>query len=277
MSRKDVIKTALNFYLCDIVIKYDFYLQGQLNLVLNGMVPFNCILELPDGRIVGAGRMIKIWDLKNKTEKIITIPKRHKIDSLNYFKGKLITHSFLDPIKVWDLEEGKCLQTLYFNGSRITCFTFREDKIIIGFDNSNIKIYDFETQFLINELKGHTNRIRYLKIFKGRLISSCSNCQLRIWDNEVLLFNERGENLICFLDGDRLAYKYDNNQRSKVIDLNGNLLHQISCCLKITNIEYYDGKLITSDYRTITIWNNFIQEKQTSYASAVFFACLMIK
>ena len=48
-------------------------------------------------------------------------------------------------VKIWDLSEGYCLNTLYGHQDAVTCLHFDESRIISGSVDSDLKFWDITT------------------------------------------------------------------------------------------------------------------------------------
>lgn len=220
MDRKLIVKRELDYphILFLIIMKYDFYLVGQLDVQLEVKSPLNCILQLLNDKIVCGGGNIKIWD--RDLPVTIDVGRRKKIHAMEYYYSStnkliLITHTYLHAIKIWCVESHKYLGPLYFNKeSSITCFKMLNNKIAFGFINGDIQIWDMWLYILDFSLKGHIGGIYLLS--DSKIISSSCH-MLNIWrlDECVSSFYislQEPINMYCELPNNTIAYKYTKIQ-----------------------------------------------------------------
>ncbi|HSK72972.1 MAG TPA: DUF4365 domain-containing protein, partial [Pyrinomonadaceae bacterium] len=99
---------------------------------------------------------------------------------------QIISGSFDETIRIWDLDSGRCLKTLKGHTSAIWVATITPDgkQIISGSFDDTIRIWDLHSGRCIKTLEGHTAAVLAVTITPdGRQIISGSNDgTIRIWD-----------------------------------------------------------------------------------------------
>ena len=178
------------------------------------------LIENSDGYLFSGGsdNIIKIWDIKNKSENCLINIKGHKgtIYSIcELEKNKIISGSDDKTIKIWkfDLNNKKnpyqCILDLHDpNDSKIKSLIYlnKTNSIITGNDDNYIKIYSLskKAQYVTNILEGHNCTIWCLiPLYEDTLLASgSSDNSIKIWDliNSRCLFSLEGhENTISSL------------------------------------------------------------------------------
>lgn len=265
MDRKTTITHELNLPFYSYILKYDFYLQGEVDMTLEGMVPLNCIIQLPDGRIVGGGGDIKIWDFKSC--KVIPVGRRKKIHALGYYrhmdnKIRILSHSHLGPIKMWDLESLTCVSTFYFSKEcGITCFKMIDNThIAVGFDDGSLHIYNLLINILVYELEKECYCIGFIQSLSHNRLISSSRHTLTIFNYTqcISFFHIRIEdtnNLFCELPNDRIAYKHNFNSIRIGNIITGEMEKELKSKLNISSLVYAGGKLIGCEFKSLGVWD----------------------
>ena len=83
-------------------------------------------------------------------------------------------------VKLWDLNAGRCINTLSSHKDTIRCVQFDQDKIISGSDDSTVKVYDaVEGEFTI---KAHPdNKVTCLQFDKNKMVTGSSDSNMHVW------------------------------------------------------------------------------------------------
>ncbi|KAF8502441.1 WD40-repeat-containing domain protein [Gautieria morchelliformis] len=86
---------------------------------------------------------IKVWDVE--TGKVLKTLFGHieGVWSIACDKLRLVSGSHDRTIKVWVREEGRCMVTLVGHRGAVTCLSLGDDKIVSGSDDGDIKIWSF--------------------------------------------------------------------------------------------------------------------------------------
>jgi hypothetical protein len=126
---------------------------------------------------------ISIWDLENGRELQTLVGNQHPINFLLLHDDKLISGSD-GTIKVWDYKDKKNLQTLIGHQLSISCLLVHDGKLISGSSDRTIKVWDLESGKELQTLIGHTGVIMCLLVHDGKLISGSNDETIKIWDLE---------------------------------------------------------------------------------------------
>ena len=109
-----------------------------------------------------------------------------QIENYYYYLKRLLSCSSDSNIKVWDLESGKCIQTLKGHTSAVKCGkVYDRNKLISCSDDETIKIWDLEDGQCLKTLLGHSGYVNWLVILEEKLLASCSHdTSIKIWNLE---------------------------------------------------------------------------------------------
>ncbi|KAG5439648.1 hypothetical protein PCK2_000782 [Pneumocystis canis] len=189
-------------------------LNGECQGLLEGHNASVKCLQL-ENNIVATGSMdasIKLWNL-HPTESYGTF---EPLDSFNYINKKAKSSDIVFPfstnndktLKQWDLETGKCVQTLDILWATTQCNnllpfinnfkskTFRKEKdydfvgalqyfdtaLASGTSDGIVRLWDLRSGLIIKSLFGHTAPITCLQFDKHHLITGSIDRSIRIWD-----------------------------------------------------------------------------------------------
>ena len=97
---------------------------------------------------------------------------------------RIVTGSYDDTAKVWDIETGQCLVTFTEHTDDVnTVVALSDDRVATGSDDWSIKIWYASNGELIYNLTGHAGYVISLAVLPdGRLISGSRDCTICIWD-----------------------------------------------------------------------------------------------
>ena len=71
---------------------------------------------------------------------------------------KIISGSDDNLIKVWDLNSGECLRTLFAHSGEVNCIEIiSNEKLVSGSSDKTLKVWDLNTYECILTLYGHTD------------------------------------------------------------------------------------------------------------------------
>lgn len=130
--------------------------------------------------IFGREQDIEILNLATGKQEQTLKGHTEKITSLLLTKeGKLISSSLDKTIKIWNLKEGYCEQTVC-TGRKAGSFAVTEQKIIGGFDDGTIKIWEKGYEKTLSKDKDIVCQL--LLISEEKLISRHCNGHLEIWN-----------------------------------------------------------------------------------------------
>ncbi|KAF9098174.1 hypothetical protein BGX29_007744 [Mortierella sp. GBA35] len=101
---------------------------------------------------------------------------------LQFDDSFLITGSYDNTVKVWNIETGECLRTLTGHALCVRALHFDEAKLITGSMDRTLKIWNYHTGQCIRTLQGHTDGVVTLD-FDSRILASGSvDAAIKIWN-----------------------------------------------------------------------------------------------
>ncbi|KAG0365349.1 quinon protein alcohol dehydrogenase-like superfamily [Gamsiella multidivaricata] len=101
---------------------------------------------------------------------------------LQFDDSFLITGSYDNTAKVWNIETGECLRTLTGHALCVRALHFDEAKLITGSMDRTLKIWNYHTGQCIRTLQGHTDGVVTLD-FDSRILASGSvDSTIKIWN-----------------------------------------------------------------------------------------------
>ncbi|KAF8924554.1 sulfur metabolite repression control protein-like protein SconB [Dissophora ornata] len=101
---------------------------------------------------------------------------------LQFDDSFLMTGSYDNTVKVWNIETGECLRTLTGHALCVRALHFDEAKLITGSMDRTLKIWNYHTGQCIRTLQGHTDGVVTLD-FDSRILASGSvDSTIKIWN-----------------------------------------------------------------------------------------------
>ncbi|KAF9438650.1 hypothetical protein BGZ76_006211 [Entomortierella beljakovae] len=101
---------------------------------------------------------------------------------LQFDDSFLITGSYDNTAKVWNIETGECLRTLSGHALCIRALHFDDAKLITGSMDRTLKIWNYHTGQCIRTLQGHSDGVVSLD-FDSRILASGSvDSSIKIWN-----------------------------------------------------------------------------------------------
>ncbi|KAI6028310.1 WD40-repeat-containing domain protein [Pisolithus orientalis] len=86
---------------------------------------------------------IKVWDVETGQTVTTLFGHIEGVWAVACDKLRLVSASHDRTVKVWNLEEGKCTATLSGHRGAVTCIALGEDKIVSGSDDGDVRIWSF--------------------------------------------------------------------------------------------------------------------------------------
>ncbi|CAG8568218.1 15868_t:CDS:2 [Dentiscutata erythropus] len=161
--------------------------KGRYNdRVLKGHADGIMSLQLDDQKnrlITGSyDNTIKVWNL-NTGEVVRTLTGHTRcVRALQFDNVKLITGSMDHTLRVWNYHTGKCMTKLEGHTGGVLCLHFVDYTVASGSTDTTIKIWNFSTHKCFT-LNGHREWVNKVLIFQKTQLLSCSDDHtLRIWD-----------------------------------------------------------------------------------------------
>jgi GTPase SAR1 family protein len=180
------------------------------------------LLVSADGKtLVSAGSDIVLWNASDGRELRRFTEHSGEIRGLAYLNEAgtlLISGSWDDTIKIWDLDRGICLKTItmHESGDDIFCIVRgrHDDEAISGHRHGSIRLWDLKSGQCTMTLAGHTDLVCDLRMLPdGRsAISASDDRTIRTWDLEsggcIATIEGHGSsitNLVLAPDGNTVA------------------------------------------------------------------------
>lgn len=158
--------------------------SGTMESEMNGQgvpSPLTCAQFHPDGLIFGTGTadsLIKIWDLKSKTNLANFPGHTGAITSLSFSENGyyLATSAEDGTVKLWDLRKLKNFKTIEFEDKfeiKDVCFDYSGSYLACG--GTNIRIYQSKTWELLKTLGEHSDVVTGVRFANNaKTLVSCS-------------------------------------------------------------------------------------------------------
>ncbi|GAN04003.1 conserved hypothetical protein [Mucor ambiguus] len=94
----------------------------------------------------------------------------------------VISGSLDNTIKVWSLETGECLQTLFGHVQGIWTLAYDKLRLISGSNDGSLKLWDIESGLPMHCLDGHTSAVTSVSLSDTKVVSADCQGEIRIWD-----------------------------------------------------------------------------------------------
>ncbi|KAI7822005.1 quinon protein alcohol dehydrogenase-like superfamily, partial [Gamsiella multidivaricata] len=101
---------------------------------------------------------------------------------LQFDDSFLITGSYDNTAKVWNIETGECLRTLTGHALCVRALHFDEAKLITASMDRTLKIWNYHTGQCIRTLQGHTDGVVTLDFDSRILASGSADATIKIWN-----------------------------------------------------------------------------------------------
>ena len=132
----------------------------------------------------------------------------------------IVSGSYNNTIKIWDIQSGECLNTLYGYSSWVQSVAISPDgkTIVSGSSDETIKIWDNQSGECLNTLEGHSGYVSSVAISPDgkTIVSGSGNGTIKIWDikSGKLIYTTynfiKSEEYFAAIDPD--GYFYANNK-----------------------------------------------------------------
>ena len=210
-------------------------------------------------------RQVALFKIAN----FLLVPKtlaghNNKISSVAIAGDKIVTGSWDNTAKIWDINTGQLLHTLVGHNSRIRLVVIAGDKVVTGSDDNTAKIWDIKTGKLPNTLVGHNSSVWSVAIAGDKVVTGSNDTTAKVWDIKTgkLLHTLAGHNnAIGFrsvaIAGDKIVTgSWDNT--AKIWDINSGKLHHtlVSHNNSIRLVAIAGDKVVTGSVdKTAKIWD----------------------
>ena len=206
----------------------------------------------PDGQTLVSGsadKFIRIWDPQNYQSKKFA-EQEHSVRSVSFSPdGQTIATSNNKNIKIWKLDNGKCLTTLNGHKELIRSVVFSPGGKYLAScsDDLTAKIWNLQTGKCIKTLSGHIYFIRSISFnSQGNIVATGSPDQtIRLWDTRT------GKCL-------RIWQGYAHRMRSVRFSPDGLKIASASTDNKVRLWKVKTGECLKA-FREDTIWSQSIR------------------
>ncbi|CAG8535906.1 9808_t:CDS:2, partial [Racocetra fulgida] len=96
--------------------------------------------------------------------------------------NRLITGSYDNTVRVWDLETGEVISTLTGHTRCVRTLQFDRAKLITGSMDHTLRVWNYHTDKCITKLEGHTGGILSLHFVDYIVASGSTDTTIKIWD-----------------------------------------------------------------------------------------------
>lgn len=94
----------------------------------------------------------------------------------------VISGSLDNTIKVWSLESGECLQTLFGHIQGIWTLAYDTLHMVSGSHDGSLKLWDIESGLPMHSLDGHKSAVTTVALSDTKIISADDQGEIRVWD-----------------------------------------------------------------------------------------------
>jgi WD40 repeat protein len=154
----------------------------------------------PDGFLLASGGTdctIRLWELQSGQCRHVLQEHLDWVGSVEFspiqtqpesMLAKLVLASGSDDgtIKLWDVNQGTCLQTFSGHGGNVRAVVFSPngEQLISGSSDRTLKVWDIFTGQCLKTLSGHTNALRSLALSPDgqTIISASEDHTLKVWN-----------------------------------------------------------------------------------------------
>ncbi|KAK3806303.1 MAG: quinon protein alcohol dehydrogenase-like superfamily, partial [Benniella sp.] len=121
------------------------------------------------------------WRKRNYRQKVF---RGHTdgVMCLQFDDSFLITGSYDNTVKVWNIETAECLRTLTGHALCVRALQFDEAKLITGSMDRTLRIWNYHTGQCIRTLQGHTDGVVTLDFDSRILASGSADSTIKIWN-----------------------------------------------------------------------------------------------
>jgi len=226
-------------------------------------------------------KTLKLWHTGSKQEKnpIRTFKgHNHRITSvaIGLDGNTIISGSWDESVKLWDLHTGKCLRTLLGHTDAVTSvIALDSNKIVSGsFDNTSI-LWDTDTGRRIHTFTGHEYRVNSIaKIDEVRVVTGSSDLTAKLWNTvtgkciQTFVGHSQSVTSVAFGEVDVLLTSSSDFTAKMWSIATGHCLRTFSDEKKMfSSILNFDKNtfLTTSENYTLKLW-----EKKTGFCLRTF-------
>ncbi|CAB4470395.1 WD40 repeat-like protein [Rhizophagus irregularis] len=94
----------------------------------------------------------------------------------------VISGSLDNTIKMWSLETGKCINTLFGHVEGVWSLAADKLRVASGAHDKSVKIWDKDSGKCMHTLVGHGGAVNCVALGDTMIVSGSEDCEIRIWD-----------------------------------------------------------------------------------------------
>jgi F-box/WD-40 domain protein MET30 len=94
----------------------------------------------------------------------------------------VISGSLDNTIKVWSMESGECLRTLFGHVQGIWTLAYDKLRLVSGSHDGSLKLWDIESGLPMHCLEGHRSAVTAVSLSDTKVVSADDQGEIRIWD-----------------------------------------------------------------------------------------------
>jgi WD40 repeat protein len=111
-----------------------------------------------------------------------TLPAENEDEQADKSQLELISCSWDNSVKVWDIQTGVCIKTYTGFSKDLQCLEIlNASKFVCGYENSNIIVWNLEKGECLRTV-GHRHEVCCLKSIGGNLLASGSKKEIKLWN-----------------------------------------------------------------------------------------------
>jgi WD40 repeat protein len=100
--------------------------------------------------------------------------------------SRVVSGSFDNTLRVWDLESGQTIRTLQGHTREVSAVALTPDgrRVVSGSQDNSVRLWDLESGETILTLQGHTGWVYAVALIPDghRVVSASRDNTLRVWD-----------------------------------------------------------------------------------------------
>ena len=149
----------------------------------------NCIIILPDGRVVSGSSdsSLRVWD--PSTGQCLQSLEGHSASVRCVAvlpDGRVVSGSKDSSLLVWDPSTGQCLLSLEGHSGSVSCVAVLPDgRVVSGSWDSSLRVWDPSTGQCLQSLEGHSGSVNCVAVLPdGRVVSGSNDSTIKEWNLE---------------------------------------------------------------------------------------------
>jgi len=154
-------------------------------------------VQMHKNRIASGGTSfsVDLWDIDSTAKPKCKKLKGHRAEvrCLQFDDNVLVSGAYDCSVKVWNIEQGKCLRSLMHDGDVYT-LKWNNEKIVSGSKDKTVRVWDLESGVCVKKLDGHSSCVRAVSFIGNVILSGSEDCLVKVWDT-------RSGNCVATLSG----------------------------------------------------------------------------